>query len=127
MVAIRGAIESDVVAGHWAAMRQELEPYLASRRRVLDAMLEVGVEKRHAGYDGYQSGLAARWQADSDLRSEMALAGGYTLRERSAGRVDLQLPWAQPWNETDFASPPIILSVIQVWTFRTLYQTIARL
>ena len=88
--------------------------HLASRQRVVESMLHVGAETKHAGYDGYKSGLAARWRKDTALRSETALTGGYTLRERSAGRIDLQLPYIQPWNDTDFTSPPIVLSVIQV-------------
>ena len=95
-------------------MEADVAPYLASRRRVLETMLRVGSNSKHAGSEGYRSGLAARWREDSELRSEIALTGGYTLRERSAGRVDLQLPWLQPWNHTDFTAPPIILSVIQV-------------
>ena len=114
VVAVRDALSSEMVDAHWKALRAELDPYLASRQRVVESMLHVGAETKHAGYDGYKSGLAARWRKDTALRSETALTGGYTLRERSAGRIDLQLPYIQPWNDTDFTSPPIVLSVIQV-------------
>ena len=114
VVAVRDALNSDMIDAHWKALRTELDPYLASRQRVVESMLHVGAETKHAGYDGYKSGLAARWRKDAALRSETALTGGYTLRERSAGRIDLQLPYIQPWNDTDFTSPSIILSVIQV-------------
>ena len=53
VVAIRGAISSAAVAAYWEAMKAELDPYLKSRRRVQEAMLRVGSDAKHAGYEGY--------------------------------------------------------------------------
>eukprot|EP01043_Picozoa_sp_COSAG02_P105989 COSAG02_NODE_41990_length_389_cov_0.500000_1_plen_88_part_10 len=59
VVAIRSAIKPNAVAAHWEAMEASLDPYLASRRRVLETMLHVGSNSKHKGYEGYRSGLAA--------------------------------------------------------------------
>lgn len=72
-------------------------------------MLRAGAASKHAGYAGYKSALAELWRLNATLREELAVVGGYALRERSAGRLDLQLPWESPWcgqrNETPCACP----------------------
>ena len=41
------------------------------------------------------------------------MIGRYALRERSAGRLDLQLRYQSHYNSSDFTAPPIVLGVIQ--------------
>ena len=111
VVAVTGAAEPSAVAEHWAAMEAELRPYSESRQRVREAMLTAGAAHRRS-YTGYKDALAELWSG-GELEEEPALAGGYRLRERSAGRVDLQLGYRRPYNATALTAGAVVTGLIQ--------------
>jgi hypothetical protein len=113
VVALSGArppLGEAVVARHRAALAARLQPYLESRARVRAAMMAVG--RRQRSYKAYKRALGSLWMSGA-LAAEPALSEGYTLRERSAGRLDLQLGWEAPHNESAVTSPPVVLAVAQ--------------
>ncbi len=111
VVAVVDAAEPSAVAEHWAAMEAELRPYTKSRQRVREAMLSAGAAHRRS-YNGYKDALAKLW-AGGGLAEEPALAGGYRLRERSAGRVDLQLGYRRPYNATALTAGAVVTGLVQ--------------
>jgi hypothetical protein len=59
----------------------------------------IGKSLKIPFFAGYKAALAEQWRLNATLRAELAVVGGYALRERSAGRLDLQLPWEAPWYD----------------------------
>eukprot|EP00656_Telonema_subtile_P036204 TRINITY_DN40165_c0_g1_i1.p1 TRINITY_DN40165_c0_g1~~TRINITY_DN40165_c0_g1_i1.p1 ORF type:complete len:382 (+),score=59.92 TRINITY_DN40165_c0_g1_i1:38-1183(+) len=70
-----------------------VEPYLASRQRVRDAV-KVGMKLGPLGAELFE-----------DIKHELIFESGYVWKERNEGRFDLRLPWEAPFNETAHANP----------------------
>lgn len=81
------------------AVDAELAPLLASRNRL-----------RAALQDGDAS---LPWHGNASLQDELLLRSGDRYRERDAGRIDLLLPWSDPFNSTALVANPLILSTLE--------------
>ena len=73
------------------AVSDLLAPLLASRQRVRQALRQAMANRMN---------LRQLW-SETNLKAELLFASGDTYKERDDGRIDLTLPWADPFNRSE--------------------------
>ena len=113
VVAITDVLPKDLLTDLLDGVTADLRPYVQSRSRLREAMLNVG-SRQHRSYGQYKAALRDLWDSGV-LRDELILAGGYTLRERSSGRLDYQIgnDRGTPFNSSRLTASAVMLRVLQ--------------
>ena len=103
VLALPSAAPREAAEAFGSALRQRVQPILASRGRVRRSLA-------HAMSRG--ANLRALWSEQS-LEEELLFRVAATFRERHAGRIDVKLPWEEPFSAPKLALAPLLLALLQ--------------
>mmetsp|Transcript_23745 Transcript_23745/g.69527 ORF Transcript_23745/g.69527 Transcript_23745/m.69527 type:complete len:384 (-) Transcript_23745:11-1162(-) len=104
VVAVEGALGDGFVERLHQDLDDTLHPYLESRRSIRETLRTAMVSRRN---------LRTLWQTNRTLQRELLLAAGNEYKERDDGRIDLRLPWRQPFNNSALLLNPFIFGALR--------------
>ena len=98
---IENAFEPSLADKIVAHLEKNLEPILKSRSRVRD-LLKESMHRRES-----------LPQAKARVLNELYFSSGNFIKERNDGRIDVELPWETPYNNTEVVLNPFIIPLLK--------------
>jgi len=104
VIVLPSVVGADAVQSFWEGIQGRLQLHLASRNRVRDHLKRGALQGMTLGQ---------MWQnPDWRLPDELIFSNGHTVRERNDGRIDIQSPFASPYNDSAFIFNPFIYPIL---------------